>query len=98
LTGWLVGFLIRVVQGVASILFWLLLIRAVMSWFVQGNYNRTFHDVYRVLVQLTEPILAPIRRLLPATGPIDVSPLVALILIRVVERVLVQLLLMLVHS
>jgi len=95
LTEWLVLFLIRLVQGVANILFWLLLIRAVMSWFVQGNYNRTFHDVYRVLVQLTEPILAPIRRLLPATGPIDVSPLVALILIRVVERVLVRLLSML---
>lgn len=95
MTGWLVLFLIRLVQGVANILFWLFLIRAVMSWFVQGNYNRTFHDVYRVLVQLTEPILAPIRRLLPATGPIDVSPLVALILIRVVERVLVRLLSML---
>ena len=95
MTEGLVLFLVRLVHGVANILFWLLLIRAIMSWFIQGNYNRTFHDVYRVLVQLTEPILAPIRRLLPATGPLDLSPLVALLLIRVVESLLVRLLSML---
>ncbi|QBS37737.1 YggT family protein [Thermaerobacter sp. FW80] len=93
MTDWIVTFLVRVIHGLATAFFWLLLIRVIMSWFVQGNYNRTFHDVYRVLVQLTEPILAPIRRVMPATGPMDLSPLVALLLIRLVETLLVRLLL-----
>lgn len=88
----LVWFLIRLVRAVSGVFFWLLLIRAIMSWFIQGNYNRSFHDVYRVLVQLTEPILAPIRRWLPAAGPLDLSPLVALLLVRVVGMLVIRLL------
>ncbi|EKP95886.1 YggT family protein [Thermaerobacter subterraneus] len=92
MTDLLVLFLVRLIQGLATAFFWLLLIRVIMSWFIQGNYNRTFHDIYRVLVQLTEPVLAPIRRVMPATGPLDLSPLVALLLVQLVERLLVSLL------
>ncbi|ADU50995.1 protein of unknown function YGGT [Thermaerobacter marianensis DSM 12885] len=95
MTDWLVLFLVRLVHGLATAFFWLLLVRVIMSWFIQGNYNRTFHDVYRVLVQLTEPVLAPIRRVMPATGPLDLSPLVALLLVQLVEWILVRLLLLL---
>ncbi|GAB6875877.1 YggT family protein [Thermaerobacter litoralis] len=95
MTDLLVRFLVQLIHGLATAFFWLLLIRVIMSWFIQGNYNRTFHDIYRVLVQLTEPVLAPIRRVMPATGPLDLSPLVALLLVQLVERLLVRLLLLL---
>jgi len=65
------------------------LIRVILSWIRFDPY----HPVSVFIHQVTEPILAPIRRLLPPTGMIDFSPLVALVLIQVVQMVLSQLLL-----
>lgn len=44
--------------------------------------------LYDVIFALTEPVLAPIRRILPQTGMIDFSPLVLIIVLVVIERVL----------
>lgn len=46
------------------------------------------NGITRLLVELTEPILAPIRRLLPSTGGIDFSPTVVLILLVVLQNVI----------
>ena len=66
-----------------------ILIRVILSWVRFDPY----HPVSVFIHQVTEPILAPIRRLLPPTGMIDFSPLVALVLLQVVQVVLSQLLL-----
>jgi YggT family protein len=58
--------------------------RAIMSWF--DPMGRT--AIQRVLIDLTEPIIAPIRRLVPSMGMFDISPIVALIIIQVVSRLL----------
>jgi YggT family protein len=60
--------------------------RALLSWFDPGM--RT--SIGQVLVQITEPMLAPIRRLMPSTGVIDLSPIILIIGLQVVSRVLVQ--------
>ena len=46
-------------------------------------------SVTEVMVQVTEPILAPIRRVLPTFGMIDFSPMVAILLLVVIERLLI---------
>ncbi len=46
-------------------------------------------NVTQVFVQVTEPILAPIRRVLPTFGMIDFSPLVAILLLSVAQRIIV---------
>ena len=46
-------------------------------------------NVTQVFVQVTEPILAPIRKVLPSFGMIDFSPLVAILLLSVAQRVIV---------
>ncbi|MBX6342666.1 MAG: YggT family protein, partial [Thermomicrobiaceae bacterium] len=51
--------------------------RALISWFDRGMRS----PISQFLVQLTEPIIAPIRRILPTAGMIDFSPMVALLLI-----------------
>lgn len=51
-----------------------------------------FHPVRRALDSVVEPMLAPIRRLLPPAGGLDFSPAVLLILIQIIGRVLVSLL------
>jgi len=64
------------------------LIRVILSWVRFDPY----HPVSVLIHQVTEPVLAPIRRFLPSTGMIDFSPLVALVLLQVVQAVLSQLL------
>ncbi|MGV6987806.1 YggT family protein [Testudinibacter sp. P80/BLE/0925] len=63
----LIGVL-AMIKAFGEIIFWAILIRAVMSWFSQGN-----HPLEYQLYRITEPLLAPIRRILPNTGMIDFS-------------------------
>ena len=59
--------------------------RVLLSWFPQGSStNPLIHFVFAV----TEPILSPIRRLLPRMGTFDLSPTIALILIFVIQKFL----------
>ncbi|HEX6988032.1 MAG TPA: YggT family protein [Bacillota bacterium] len=77
---------IQTIDALFRIFFWLLLIRAVMSWFRPAGYNRLYADVMQVLVTLTDPLLAPIRRVMPPVGPgLDFSPLIALILLNILR-------------
>lgn len=71
----------------------LIIVRALMSWFRPRGYNRLYYDIERVVYNLTEPILGPIRNVLPPIGPgIDFSPLIAIILLDVVKRLVLELL------
>jgi YggT family protein len=79
------------VAGILNLLFTVLTIaviaRALLSWF--DPMMR--HQVSRYLVDLTEPIIAPIRRVVPPVGGmIDLSPMVAVILLQVIQRVIVR--------
>ena len=58
--------------------------RAIISWFPLNPAN----FMVRFLSWITEPILAPFRRIIPRFGRMDLSPLVALIVLSVVSRVL----------
>lgn len=60
------------------------LVSVIVSWLRLAEDN----PIVTVTRTLTEPVLAPIRRLLPSTGGIDISPMVLLLGIRLLERVL----------
>lgn len=66
--------LIFLVKEILTLLFWILVIRALLSWFSQGR-----SPVEYVMHQLTEPLLRPVRRILPPLGGLDLSVLVVLI-------------------
>ena len=65
---------------------------AIMSWLVAFGVVNVRNQVIRVVVDLlyrvTEPVLRPLRRLLPNLGGIDISPVVALLLIIVIQHVI----------
>lgn len=63
-----------------SLLFWILILRAILSWVSQGN-----NPIEMVMHQLTEPLLAPIRRILPAMGGLDLSVLVVIIALQFIR-------------
>lgn len=65
----------------------LIIIRAIMSWFAAPG-----GELMRILVDVTEPILAPIRRVLPPMGGLDLSPILALVAIYIIEQVALSLL------
>ena len=62
--------------------------RVIISWLNLSPDN----PFVVVLYQITEPILAPIRRVLPQMGMLDLSPMIALIIMMVIQRVLLRLL------
>ena len=76
---------------IGTILYVALIGRVLLSWFNVGP-SSPFFPIVRVLYQITEPILAPIRRVLPTLGMLDFSPMVALILVGVIQRILRNLL------
>ena len=55
-------------------------LRAIVSWFPIAPQN----PLVQMLIQLTEPVLAPIRRIMPRIGMIDLTPMVAIILLQVI--------------
>jgi YggT family protein len=80
------------VIGLVQLLFDLyvivLLARVLLSWVQIDPRN----PIVTVINQLTEPLLAPIRRLLPPTGAMDFSPLVAFFVVLIAEQVVLTLL------
>ncbi|MDQ4036247.1 MAG: YggT family protein [Chloroflexota bacterium] len=79
--------LVTFIQLLATVLWFLLIARVVLSWTNPRGGGGLVAFVY----QATEPLLAPIRRVLPPTGGIDWSPLVAMLILGVIVRVAVRL-------
>jgi YggT family protein len=84
------GFGYSVLQLVLSLLWaysWVVIIRAVVSWVTPDPHN----PIIRILNQLTEPLLRPIRKLVPPykLGGLDLSPIILILLIQLVRSTIV---------
>lgn len=77
--------LAKIIQLVLPVLYWLILIRALISWVNPDPLNPIVQFLYRV----TEPILEPIRRRLPVMV-IDISPIIAFVVIYFLNSFLVS--------
>jgi YggT family protein len=69
---------------------WLLIAQAIMSWLLAFNVvnyrNQFVRMIWEFLARITEPLLRPIRRILPSFGGIDLSPLVLILVIIFLQR------------
>ena len=76
---------LTLVSTVISIYVWLLIAQAVLSWLVAfgivNRYNRVVATIGDFLWRITEPLLRPIRRVLPDLGGIDISPVILILLL-----------------
>ena len=83
-----------IVLLVLQIYIWLLIAAAVLSWLVAFNVVNTRNQVVAMLLdflyRLTEPLLRPIRSIMPNLGGIDVSPVILILLILLLENVIVR--------
>ena len=79
------GFICFIVGAVLTLLFWAIIISAIMSWlfaFDVINYrNRFVAQLAHFLDSITAPILAPLRSVIPSLGGIDITPIIALLII-----------------
>ena len=94
--------LIDVLIILLTVLWWIIIIQAILSLLVAFNVINTYNDFVRsflgALDRITEPLYRPFRKILPDFGGIDFSPLVALILIIIVQMLLGGLMMDLVSS
>ena len=76
---------LRLVHTVISIYIWLLIAQAVLSWLVAfgvvNRHNRAVATIGDFLWRITEPLLRPIRRVLPDLGGIDISPVILILIL-----------------
>lgn len=71
----LVG-LLSLLKSSGTMVFWVIIARSLMSWISQGR-----SPIEYVLIQMTEPMMAPIRRILPAMGGIDFSAMIVILIL-----------------
>jgi YggT family protein len=74
--------LVLFIQMLAFVFWLLLIVRVIMSWLMPRGGGPMVAFIY----QATEPILAPIRRILPPTSGIDWSPLIAMLILGAITR------------
>ena len=81
----------QLLQITLTIFYWLMLVRCLLSWVNPDPYNSLVQFLYKV----TEPILAPLRRIIPVTWGfgVDLSPLIAFLLLLFLQSFLVRTLL-----
>ncbi|MCJ7433232.1 MAG: YggT family protein [Anaerolineales bacterium] len=80
--------LAKLVNIISQLLILLVFITSILSFFMSP-----YHPVREALDRLVNPMLAPIRRLIPTAGGLDFSPLILIILIQFIARVVVNILL-----
>ena len=80
--------LINLVRFLFEAYTFIMLARVLLSWFPVDPSN----PLVRIVHQLTEPLLSPIRRLLPQSGALDFSPIVAFVVLIVAEQIVLRIL------
>ena len=77
----------QILDVVLTILYWMIIIRVVASWLGADPYN----PIVNFLQRLTEPILAPIRRIVPPLGMgLDLSPILAILALMFIKAFLIK--------
>lgn len=75
------------ISQLISLYTFVIFIRIILSWFPISS-NGPLAQVNRVLLQITEPVLGPARRIIPNIGPLDISPIVVVFALGFVQRLL----------
>lgn len=80
------------IDFVITVFIWILIANAVMSWLVAFNVidpnNSIVRQIGYFLWRITEPVLAPVRKILPSMGGIDLSPILVIIVLYFVRNLI----------
>jgi YggT family protein len=79
--------LVTLINAIQQILVLLIIVSVILSYFMDP-----YHPIRRGVDRIVEPMLMPIRRVVPLIGMIDISPLILILLIQLVGNLLIRLL------
>jgi YggT family protein len=83
--------LIDIIYILLNVVWWIIVIQAIMSWLIAFNVINTYNDfvsqIWQALDKMTKPIYAPIRRIMPDFGALDLSPMVVLLILFILMNV-----------
>jgi YggT family protein len=84
--------ILTIIQLALSLYIYVLIASAIFSWLyafnVVNSRNAFVNSIGRMLYQLTEPVLRPIRRYMPDLGGIDISPIIVLLIIYFIKMII----------
>ncbi|MCL6451874.1 MAG: YggT family protein [Acetobacteraceae bacterium] len=83
--------LLLLLRVAVEVMFWLVLLRVVLSWVRPQGYQPAFYRLQHLLDRATEPLLGPIRRWVRPRAGLDWSPLVAMVLLGLLEALIIRL-------
>ena len=83
----------QILQLILNVIWWIIIVQAILSWLIAFNVINTHSDfvrtVWTALQRMTEPLYRPIRRVLPDFGALDLSPLVVLLILYILQNIVV---------
>ena len=86
--------ILDIILLVLQLYIWLLIAAAILSWLVAFNVVNTRNQVVATigdfLYRITEPVLRPIRAMLPNLGGLDISPVILILIILLIENVIIR--------
>lgn len=86
--------IVDILRILLNVVWWIIIVQAIMSWLIAFNVINTHNDFVRqiwgTLDRMTEPLYRPIRKILPDFGGLDLSPLVVLVGLAIIERILLE--------
>ena len=84
--------ILYIILIVLDLYVWLLIASAILSWLIAFNVvntrNQVVSTIGEFLYRITEPVLRPIRNFLPSFGGLDISPIVIILLIMLIQRII----------
>ncbi len=82
--------LYQIISILLNVLWWIIIVQAIMSWLIAFNVINTHNDFVRSILialdRLTQPLYRPIRRIMPDLGALDLSPMVVLLIIIILQQ------------
>ena len=86
--------IVDILRILLNVVWWIIIVQAIMSWLIAFNvintHNEFVRQIWSTLDRMTEPLYRPIRKILPDFGGLDLSPLVVLVGLAIIERGLVE--------
>ena len=79
-----------IISQIFTVYYWIVIARVILSW-VRIGYDSPFRPVVNIIHQLTEPLLGPIRKVIPSGMGLDFSPIILLFGLQFLQRFLLGL-------
>ena len=75
-----------------NLVWWIIVVQAILSWLMAFNvintHNEMVRSIWQALEKMTEPLYRPIRKVLPDFGALDLSPMVVLLALLILDKIL----------